>query len=57
MNYRGENPLTVGFDGIRQDFSLANPVQAPQTTIIGTPMYAHKTQPATRARATVGARD
>jgi hypothetical protein len=57
MNYRGDSALTVGFDGIRQDYTLVNPISAAGSTVLGTPAYLHKSRPATRARQTVGARD
>jgi hypothetical protein len=57
MNYRGENAVTVGFDGIRQDYTLVNPVSVPGSAIAGTPAYLHKSRPAVRTGQTAGARD
>jgi hypothetical protein len=57
MNYRGDNSVAVGFDGIRQDYTLVNPVSVPGSAIAGTPAYLHKSRPAVRTGQTVGARD
>jgi hypothetical protein len=56
--YRGEQPLVVGFDGLRADFSLASPVQASGSGIVGSPAYRYKAAGSgTRQRATSGAVD
>ncbi len=56
--YRGDQPTVAGFDGLRADFSLANPVAANGTSIVGSPSYRHRAEGGgTRQRATVGAVD
>ncbi len=56
--YRGANPLIVGFSDIRQDFSLKNPISATNSTIVGSPAYAHVARGGTvRQKATFGAVD
>ncbi len=56
--FRGAGAVAVGFDGLRQDFSLTNPVPSSGSSIIGTPAYSYRTVGGrVRQRATVGAVD
>ncbi len=57
MNFRGTDSVSVGFDALRRDFGLLEPVAAASAKIIGSPAYDHKTRIATRTSQTVGAKD